>query len=127
MIVRQHKLARTTPAIRAEIAASDESIQTLAQRYGVSPMTVFKWKHRTSFEDRPHTPHRLPTTLTAASEKMPREPGVKNSTKQGQGHCLVISGVGFSGDMQCMRPSILRACAKFPARARNTLKGGKFA
>ncbi|WP_408033399.1 helix-turn-helix domain-containing protein, partial [Tepidimonas fonticaldi] len=52
MIVRLHKLARTTPAIRAEIAASDESIQTLAQRYGVSPMTVFKWKHRTSFEDR---------------------------------------------------------------------------
>ena len=68
MIVRLHKLARTTPAIRAEIAASDESIQTLAQRYGVSPMTVFKWKHRTSFEDRPHTPHRLPTTLTAAQE-----------------------------------------------------------
>ncbi|MFN3612256.1 IS481 family transposase [Tepidimonas sp.] len=68
MIVRLHKLARTTPAIRAEIAASNESIQTLADRCGVSPMTVFKWKHRTSFEDRPHTPHRLPTTLTAAQE-----------------------------------------------------------
>ncbi len=40
MIVRLHKLARTTPAIRAEIAASNESIQTLADRYGVSPMTV---------------------------------------------------------------------------------------
>lgn len=68
MIVRLHQLARTTPAIRAEIAASNESIQTLAKRYGVSPMTLFKWKHRTSFEDRPHTPHRLQTTLTPAQE-----------------------------------------------------------
>lgn len=31
-------------------------------------MTIFKWKHRTSFEDLSHTPHRLATTLTLAQE-----------------------------------------------------------
>jgi hypothetical protein len=68
MITRLHKCARTTPRVRAEIAASNEPIATLAQRYGVSPMTVLKWKHRTDFEDRPHTAHRLQTTLTPAQE-----------------------------------------------------------
>ncbi|GAB6068899.1 hypothetical protein JCM13664_22210 [Methylothermus subterraneus] len=31
-------------------------------------MTVLKWKHRTDFEDRPHTAHRLQTTLTPAQQ-----------------------------------------------------------
>jgi len=68
MMTRLHKLARTTPAIRAEIHASNESCTVLAKRYGISPMTVLKWKRRTDFEDRPHTAHRLPTTLTPAQE-----------------------------------------------------------
>jgi hypothetical protein len=55
MMVRLHKRARTTPAIRAEIAASDEPIQVLARRCHVSPSTIFRWKHRDSFEDRSHT------------------------------------------------------------------------
>lgn len=68
MITRLHKCARTTPRVRAEIAAGSDSIATLAQRYGISPMTVLKWEHRTNFEDRSHTPHRLRTTLTPAQE-----------------------------------------------------------
>lgn len=68
MITRLHKCARTTPRVRAEIAASNDSVATLAQRYGVSPATILKWKHRTDFEDRPHTAHRLQTTLTPAQE-----------------------------------------------------------
>ncbi|TSE21204.1 Integrase core domain protein [Tepidimonas aquatica] len=67
-MTRLHKLARTTPAIRAEIHASNESCTVLAKRYGISPMTVLKWKRRTDFEGRPHTAHRLPTTLTRAQE-----------------------------------------------------------
>lgn len=70
MITRLHKCARTTPRVRAEIAASQDSIATLAQRFCVSPMTVRKWKHRTDFEDRPHTAHRLQTTLTPAQEAL---------------------------------------------------------
>ncbi len=66
MILSLPRLARTTPAIRAGIAASHEPSETLAERSAVSPMTVFQWKRRTSFEDRPHTPHRRQTPLTPA-------------------------------------------------------------
>lgn len=62
------KNARTTPAIRAEIAASDLPAQTLAQRYGVTVATIYKWQKRTDHHDRPHTAHRLRTTLTPAQE-----------------------------------------------------------
>ncbi len=46
MIIALHKNARTTPAIRAEIAASKESARVLAQRYGVTEATIYKWKKR---------------------------------------------------------------------------------
>ena len=36
MMVALHKLARTTPAVRAEIAVSTESASALAERYGIS-------------------------------------------------------------------------------------------
>lgn len=63
-----HKNARTTPAIRAAIAASQEPAAVLAARYGVSQQTIYKWKKREVFTDRPHTAHRLQTTLTPAQE-----------------------------------------------------------
>ena len=44
MIIALHKNARTTPAIRAEIAASTESAKALACRFGVSEATIYKWK-----------------------------------------------------------------------------------
>ena len=68
MMIALHKNARTTPAIRAAIAASPESIVALAQRYGISEETARKWKKRTSVHDASHTPHRLQTTLTPAQE-----------------------------------------------------------
>ena len=68
MLIALHKQARTTPAVRAEIAASSEPVAVLAQRYNVSEMTVRKWKSRDSVLDRSHTAHRLQTTLTPAQE-----------------------------------------------------------
>ena len=41
-----HPKARTTPAVRAEIARSSESTGVLAQRYGVSTETIRKWRKR---------------------------------------------------------------------------------
>ena len=70
MMIALHKNARTTPAIRAEMAASSETAATLALRYGVSEGTVYKWKGRDSFLDASHTPQRLQTTLTPAQEKI---------------------------------------------------------
>jgi transposase InsO family protein len=68
MMIALHKQARTTPAVRAEIAASNETVSSLAARFGVTPATVYKWKGRTSVHDLPHTAHRLQTTLTPAQE-----------------------------------------------------------
>lgn len=70
MIVRLHKRARTTPAIRAEIQAAPESVSNpeLALRYGVTLPTIRKWRQRQSVEDFSHTAHRLQTTLSTAQE-----------------------------------------------------------
>lgn len=68
MNIKLHARARTTPAIRREIALSNEPASVLAERFGISLMTVYKWKRRQDFLDRPHTPHRLPTTMTPAQE-----------------------------------------------------------
>src|SRR3954463_5075949 len=57
-----HPNARTTPAVRAEIARSAEPIGELARRYGVSTETVRKWRKRGPAEcrDRSSRPHKLP-------------------------------------------------------------------
>jgi hypothetical protein len=73
MLIALHQGARTTPAVRAEIAASDEPVSVLAQRYNVTESTVRKWENRTDFNDRSHTPHHLQTTLTPAQEAVVAE------------------------------------------------------
>jgi len=40
----------------------------LAERFGTTEQTVYKWKHRDSVHDRSHSPHKLQTTLTSAQE-----------------------------------------------------------
>src|ERR671933_2648413 len=57
-----HPNARTTPAVRAEIARSAEPTGELAKRYGVSTETVRKWRKRGPAEcrDRSSRPRRLP-------------------------------------------------------------------
>src|SRR5688500_17006247 len=57
-----HPNARTTPAVRAEIARSRERSGVLAERYGVSTETVRKWRRRGPEDCRDHSsrPHKLP-------------------------------------------------------------------
>jgi transposase len=57
-----HPNARTTPAVRAEIARSHASSGVLAQRFGVSTETIRKWRRRgpEACLDRSAKPHRLP-------------------------------------------------------------------
>jgi transposase InsO family protein len=61
-----HPNARTTPAVRAEIARSSERSGVLAERYGISTETVRKWRKRGPAEcrDRSSRPHRLPWKAT---------------------------------------------------------------
>jgi transposase InsO family protein len=56
-----HPNARTTPAVRAALAASTEPTGVLAQRYGISPETVRKWRKRGAADCQDHSarPHRL--------------------------------------------------------------------
>jgi transposase InsO family protein len=46
-----HGSARTTPRVRAELQASQETTRVLAARYGLNPKTVAKWRRRTSTAD----------------------------------------------------------------------------
>ena len=68
MLIHLHKQATTTPKVRAAIQESDELGTVLADRFGVTPQTIYKWRKRDTVEDRSHTPHRLQTTLTPAQE-----------------------------------------------------------
>jgi len=74
MDIKLHKNARTTPAVRVEIAASTERVCVLAKRYGVTEATIHKWRARQSFEDMSHTTRSLQTTLTPAQEAAVVEP-----------------------------------------------------
>lgn len=57
-----HPQARTTPAVRAEIARSTEPASIVAKRYGISDETVRKWRKRGEHacQDRSSRPRRLP-------------------------------------------------------------------
>ncbi|WP_370643374.1 DDE-type integrase/transposase/recombinase [Roseomonas cutis] len=61
-----HPNARTTPAIRVEIARSTEPSGTLAGRYEVIAETIRKWRKRRvgACLDRSARPHRLPWKAT---------------------------------------------------------------
>ena len=60
-MVQIHPQARTTPAVRAEIARSTEPASVVAKRYGISDETVRKWRKRgeQAVLDRSSRPHRL--------------------------------------------------------------------
>ena len=58
----------TTPMVRAAIRESTEPASALAERFGTTGQTVFKWKHLASVHDRSHRPHRVQTALTPAQE-----------------------------------------------------------
>ena len=123
MMIALHKNARTTPAIRAEIAASADSAVTLAQRYGISEETARNWKKRTSVHDASHTPHRLQTTLTPAQERVvvelrctlllplddllavTREFICPKATRSGLDRCLRRHGVGNLGALKPAQPA----------------------
>ena len=68
MLISLHKQATTTPKIRAAIQASTEPAWVVAERYGISEQTVWKWRGRDDVHDRSHTPHKLQTTLTPPQE-----------------------------------------------------------
>ena len=57
-----HPQARTTPAVRQEIARSREPTGVLAQRFSASTETIRIWRKRgpEACQDRSARPHKLP-------------------------------------------------------------------
>lgn len=60
-MVQIHPQARTTPAVRADIARSTEPASVVAKRYGISDETVREWRRRgeQAVQDRSSRPRRL--------------------------------------------------------------------
>ena len=127
MMIALHKNARTTPAIRAEIAASTESVATLAARYHVGQGTIRRWKTRQVFTDGSHTAHRLQTTLSPAQELLvvelrkllllplddllavTREFICSEVSRSGLDRCLRRHGVG---NLNALKPKTPKAAPK---------------
>ncbi len=68
MLISLHKQAPTTPRVRAAIQASTGPAWVLAERYGTTEQTIWKWRKRDDVQDRSHPPRRLQATLTPAQE-----------------------------------------------------------
>ena len=118
MLIHLHKQATTTPKVRAAIQASLEPASVLAERFGTTEQTIYKWRHRDSVLDRSHTAHRLQTTLTPAQEAVAvalrktllvslddllavvREFLNLNASRSGLDRCLRRHGVGNLRDLK---------------------------
>jgi transposase len=61
-----HPQARTSPAVRQEIARSHEPTGVLAQRFSMSTETIRKWRKRGPIECQDHSsrPRKLPSKVT---------------------------------------------------------------
>src|SRR4029079_9050637 len=64
-----HGSATTTEAIRRAIHHSQESLRTLAKRYGINQKTVAKWKNRSSVADLPTGPKKPRSTVLSVEEE----------------------------------------------------------
>jgi transposase len=64
-----HGSARTMPRVRAELQASKEKTNALAERYGLSRTTVTKWRARTSTADAPMGPRSPRSTVLSLIEE----------------------------------------------------------
>jgi transposase-like protein len=130
MLIQLHKQATTTPKVRAAIQSSNEAASVLAERFGTTEQTVYKWRHRDSVQDRSHTPHRLQTTLTPAQEAVAvilrktllvslddllavvREFLNPNVSRSGLDRCLRRHGVGNLRALTTKEPRVKHAAFK---------------
>src|SRR5512140_3581712 len=64
-----HGSATTTEAVRRAIQHSQESLRTLAGRYGINQKTVAKWKRRTSVADLPTGPTTPKSTVLSTADE----------------------------------------------------------
>ena len=66
----RHECARTTEAVRRAIQRQQESLRTLARRFGVGPTTIQKWRKRTTANAAMGPKEARSTVLTPEQEAM---------------------------------------------------------
>lgn len=100
MEVKLHANARTTPRTRALIQGSDLPVRVLASQFGVSEVTIRRWRTRADVQDRSHRPHRLKISLSPFEEQL-----------AGELRCLVRLSVEEVAEVlkRCLRPTISRS------------------
>ena len=64
-----HGSATTTEVVRRAIQHSQESLRSLARRYGINPKTVAKWKGRDTVADQPTGPREPRSTVLSGEEE----------------------------------------------------------
>lgn len=64
-----HSRATTTEAVRRAIQHSQESIAALAEKHGINPKTVQKWKKRQFVSDAPMGPKNVRSTVLTPEEE----------------------------------------------------------
>ena len=64
-----HGSATTTEAVRRAIRLRQESVRALAQRYGVSPTTIQKWRKRDTTADARMGPKKVKSTVLTPEEE----------------------------------------------------------
>jgi hypothetical protein len=64
-----HGSARTTPRVRAELQASQETTRARAAQYHLNPKTVAKWRQRSTPADQPMGPSRPHSSVLSEVEE----------------------------------------------------------
>jgi transposase-like protein len=119
MHIKLHAKARTTPAIRAEIQESTNTVAELAKRFGVCENTIRKWKSRSSTEDKSHTRHRLGQSTSPEEEALIL--GLRNDVALGLDdilevmHRCVNPKLSRSAIYRCLKRYGVSACPSVPA------------
>src|SRR5690606_9977180 len=110
-------------AVRRAIQHSQESLRTLAKRYGINQKTVAKWKKRTSVADLPTGPKEPKSTVLSIEEEaviiafrryrlLPLDdclyalqPTIPHLTRSSLHRCLQRHGIGRLPDVEGDRPA----------------------
>jgi len=118
-----HGSATTTEAIRRAIQHSQESLRSLARRYGINQKTVAKWRKRSSVADLPTGPKEPRSTVLSVEEEavivafrrhtlLPLDdclyalqPTLPHLTRSSLHRCLQRHGIGRLPDVDGDKPA----------------------
>src|SRR4051812_21829524 len=118
-----HGCATTTEAIRRAIQNSQESLRTLAKRYGINQKTVAKWRARASVLDQPTGPKDAKSTVLSVDEEaivvafrrqtlLPLDdclyalqPTIRHLTRSSLHRCLHRHGISRLPDLEGAKPT----------------------